>query len=332
MEQKKVNIAALLQGCPKGTRLYSPVCGECELYGLGIEKIKIYAERTNGLPLVFDKHGYLTTEEDVEGNRYANPNGECLLFPSKEVRDWGCFRVKYIVLTDDRERNRKLINLFGKVNNESGKGVLSIKGIDASKIVYLDRLDNCLYDRDNSVKNSEFYDGEYDYILSTGTELKLKEEQPKFKVGDVVKADSDISGNVIGAVESTEHCGYKNDRFKLWVVDGGKAGSIDIPIKDTSRLATPEEITKWNKEVLEPNHLHYSKSKRKIIHWFLPFDRVVVRHFGSAYWHYNLFSDWDTDNVEEHYICIDAEYKYCLPYNDKTAKLIGTTDDYKDEE
>jgi len=58
---------------------------------------------------------------------------------------------------------------------------------------------------------------------------------------------------------------------------------------------------------------------------------VVVRHLAHSHWHCNLFSDWDTDNVEEHYICIDDEYKYCLPYNDKTAKLIGTTDDYEEE-
>lgn len=33
------------------------------------------------------------------------------------------------------------------------------------------------------------------------------------------------------------------------------------------RLADREEIDKWNKEVLEPNHLHYSNYKHKIINW-----------------------------------------------------------------
>jgi len=330
MEQKQVNIAALLQGCPKGTRLYSPICGECEFEEIS-EKILV-------TPIEVEGSDYYVGF-DFEGK--SSPYGECLLFPSRDVRDWGCFRVKYIVLTDDRERNRKLINLFGKVNNESGKGVLSIKGIDASKIVYLDRLDNCLYDRDNSVdKNSEFYDGEYDYILSTGTELKLEEEQPKFKVGDVVKTDSDIFGNVIGAVESTEHCCYENDRFKLWVVDGGKAGPIDIPIDGTSRLATPKEIAKWNKEDLEPNHLHYSKNKRKIEYRFLPGDAVLMRTYreeeapnncdSSMYtWFYTIFSHFDGVNFVN---CDNSDFRYCIPYNERTAKLIGKTGDYKDEE
>lgn len=31
MEQNKINVAALLKDCPKGTKLYSPICGEYEL-------------------------------------------------------------------------------------------------------------------------------------------------------------------------------------------------------------------------------------------------------------------------------------------------------------
>lgn len=29
---KKINIAELLRGCPKGMELYSPLCGDCKLY------------------------------------------------------------------------------------------------------------------------------------------------------------------------------------------------------------------------------------------------------------------------------------------------------------
>jgi len=99
-------------------------------------------------------------------------------------------------------------------------------------------------------------------------------------------------------------------------------------------LATPSEIAKWNKEVLEPNHLHYSKSKRKIIHWFLPFDKVVVKDNKSdrVRWHCAFFDFYNKLHEEYATIGAGAFNKICLPYNDKTVKLIGTTDEYEEEQ
>jgi len=319
MEQGKTNIAALLKDAPKGTKFYSTVCGECEFDGitqLGYIST-LYDNSENCWD--FDKYGYSCDDTDHKG--------ECLLFPSREVRDWGCFRAKYVYgygKNDAEERRIQNIlkSTYGCIETTVYKHY-------PDDIRYIDTVDHCL-----KVAATGYDDAKRDYILSTGTELKLAEEQPKFKVGDVVKVDSGIFSNVIGAVESTKHCGYKNDRFKLWVVDGGKAGSIDIPIEDTSHLATPEEITKWNKEVLEPNRLHYSKSKRKIIHWFLPFDRTVERCKDDdevGEWTVGIFSHYSKENTCYPYRTLCGFANECLPYNERTAKLIGTTDDYEEK-
>ena len=57
-----------------------------------------------------------------------------------------------------------------------------------------------------------------------------------------------------------------------------------------------------------------------------PFDKVIVRCSKADKWSIDFFSY----KVSNGYICTgDAWFGYCLPYNDETAKLIGTTDDYE---
>lgn len=71
------NIAEILKDCPKGTKLYSPFCGECCLYC--VEDGIIRVSDTCGNTYSFYKDGR------------QRPNGERLLFPSRENRDWSTF-------------------------------------------------------------------------------------------------------------------------------------------------------------------------------------------------------------------------------------------------
>ena len=38
-----INIAEILKDCPKGTKLYSPLCGECQLYSVENNIINVMA-------------------------------------------------------------------------------------------------------------------------------------------------------------------------------------------------------------------------------------------------------------------------------------------------
>ena len=84
-----MNIAEILKDSPKGTKLYSPICGECELIGVhercGENSKTIAVKYVSGIDCVaaFDEFG-----------RYINGVGECILFPSKENRDWSTFNIK----------------------------------------------------------------------------------------------------------------------------------------------------------------------------------------------------------------------------------------------
>ena len=77
-----IDLTQILEGCPKGTKFYSSVLGEVEL--LEIKEgypYPIVLRCFNG-----DKM-YIT----VEGRLFPTYDGECILFPSKDQRDWSKF-------------------------------------------------------------------------------------------------------------------------------------------------------------------------------------------------------------------------------------------------
>lgn len=80
-----MNIAKILECCPNGTELYSPVYGKVtleEIINNGQYPIKVITD--DGYVRFYTKEGKLFD------NR---PDGECMLFPSKEQRDWSKFGV-----------------------------------------------------------------------------------------------------------------------------------------------------------------------------------------------------------------------------------------------
>lgn len=57
------------------------------------------------------------------------------------------------------------------------------------------------------------------------------------------------------------------------------------------------------------------------------FDRVLVRDSDSENWMIQLFSHIIEDEAGYPYLCINNPYKYCIPYNDDTKHLVGTTEE-----
>lgn len=74
-----MNILEILKKCPIGTKLYSPICGECKLYN-------IHGNRSFDVLVDFTTFGFL-----YDG-RYTF-KGECCIFPSKDQRDWSKFQI-----------------------------------------------------------------------------------------------------------------------------------------------------------------------------------------------------------------------------------------------
>ena len=81
---KKLNLVEILKDCPKGTKLYSTVFGEVEFEGINdiIGPIIVTTETGNAECFTAD------------GKMYTYYSGDCLLFPSKDQRDWSKFKPK----------------------------------------------------------------------------------------------------------------------------------------------------------------------------------------------------------------------------------------------
>ena len=58
-----------------------------------------------------------------------------------------------------------------------------------------------------------------------------------------------------------------------------------------------------------------------------PFDKVLVRDSGTHYWKCNIFSHIETELHHFPYTTIGGNYSYCIPYNDDTKHLVGTTEE-----
>lgn len=77
---ENIDLTKILEGCPLGTKFYSPIYGEVEFEG------------------IYENSGYIKVREEYgtstfgpDGKSLQREAGECLLFPSRDQRDWSRF-------------------------------------------------------------------------------------------------------------------------------------------------------------------------------------------------------------------------------------------------
>lgn len=87
MTTKNLNLAEILKNVPQGTKLYSPLCGECEL----VARQHVCTEYVIEVQACNDAQSFSFTEN---GYFYKDGKGECLLFPSRDNRDWSTFNTE----------------------------------------------------------------------------------------------------------------------------------------------------------------------------------------------------------------------------------------------
>ena len=108
---ENLNLVEILKDCPKGTKLYSHIVGEVEL--------KCINNDFSYSIVTYCKHANTALSFTKEGLYYLDAvDGECMLFPSKDQRDWSKFKVK------KPKFDPKTLQPFDKVlgrNNKSQK-------------------------------------------------------------------------------------------------------------------------------------------------------------------------------------------------------------------
>ena len=79
---ENLDLMKILEGCPKGTKFYSTTYGTVEFIGFDFSSVYPILMKLESSGV-----GYFTKDGRIFHSYY----GECILFPSKEQRDWSKF-------------------------------------------------------------------------------------------------------------------------------------------------------------------------------------------------------------------------------------------------
>lgn len=332
--ETKLNIAKILKDKPQGTKLYSSACGKCVLKEADDKSLKIsfYSLR----------FGFMTGGEGTFGkNGNLYDDGECIIFPSKEMRDWSKFAWKKgDVLVSNDNTTKVIFNGWKDDTYTLFRGAYALITHNDGKVEF--GSDSLIFETCN-YKGIEVEDAAQCYIncieKRLGGKLNLETleiDKPEFKDGDilcVIANSTDYHYILIYEGQDDEHI-YRYvtmlENHSLII----KKGSYFTKPKDYSiRYATDEEKQQLF-AALEKENKAWDAEKKQIVNlkpkWTpKPFDRVITRVDDDAIWTANIFSHIDQYGE---YVTIGCEsgYPYCLPYNEETAKLIGTTKDVED--
>ncbi len=193
-----------------------------------------------------------------------------------------------------------------------------------------------------AVKNSKGIvyfaeDGRYSTAFDTAECLlfpssKMRDWTKFFKRGDVVYIKEANYVTDYAIFES-----WKNDdytEFNASIFYSSKSGFAERKVCTAKLYTKANDILKAKlitfieqhyKDKYNPDTLQVEPVKPTCP--FKPFDKVLARDDDKHIWRANYFSHYSND-YEYPYCCINGFYRYCIPYNEHTAHLPGTTDPY----
>ena len=125
--------------------------------------------------------------------------------------------------------------------------------------------------------------------------------------GEVEFVDCDNLYQIIVAKESKYYCFTSKGVF---IFNGIKYNTGECS------LFPSEDQRNWSKFKLK-----FDPSTLK------PFDKVLVRDDSLECWEAQLFSHIIKDENHFPYVCTNDSNRYCIPYNDDTKHLVGTTEE-----
>lgn len=303
--KEKINIADILKDKPVGLKFYSNTFGYISFNGVHKDKVYFFSEDTNA--------------HSVKPNGKMYDGGECIIFPSKEMRDWEKFSWKKgdVLISDCG-----FMCIFKEWASD-----------DYTKFngCYFDGMPNTETAKYSKVDNNIAYGYIRDIENKCGGKLNLEtleiEKQTKFKDGDIV-CISGMGYLAYGIVKSIDNSSKKleyyvlNDMSTLKFEDWLSFEDKHIqPITETQQIilfdALKEEGKAWDAE------------KKQIVdikkeHQFKPFEKVLVRDSIDDVWRASFFSHIKENDGR--YVTTCVTWKFCIPYIGNES-LLGTTKD-----
>ena len=316
--ETEINIVEILKDKPQGTKLYSSACGKCKLEEVDDKSFKISFYNSK-FGFMNGGEGYL----DKNGKLYDD--GECIIFPSKEMRDWSKFAWKKgDVLINScgfqcifKEWASDDYTMFNGCYSNSRDGYEDVSNAETAKF---DKLDNNIaygYVREIERKLGG--------ILNLET-LEIEKTQPEFKDGDIVVYGESVAICRRFYKHTLSFYVSLNEMFGLLFAD-------EVESSEEYRFATEEE-KKQLFSALEKECKAWDAEKKQIINLtpkveMKPFDKVLVRDAVDEVWNIDLFGCIRNEFPKFLYSCMHGVWKFCIPYNENTKHLLGTTDEWE---
>lgn len=328
--ETEINIVEILKDKPQGTKLYSSACGKCRLEEVDDKSFKISFYNSK-FGLMNGGEGYL----DKNGKLYDD--GECVVFPSKEMRDWSKFAWK---------KGDVL------VSNDGGTEVIFDKWYDDTYTNFYGRHYLNSEEKNNVKYNETFLCTTERYALedknAAKTYLKTIEERlggklnletweiekPKFKNGDIVALVVQKCTHIaIFQSRQGAYIGFhavlcQNDEILLEEPFREDVGDIEL------RLATDSEKQQLFDALAKEGKV-WDAEKKQIVDLskkceFKPMDWCLMRDIrGEECFAWSLCQFAYQLKRGKYEAVGGMRFDECIPYNEETAHLLGTTDEWK---
>lgn len=274
--------------------------------------------------------GYL----DKNGKLYDD--GECVVFPSKEMRDWEKFSWKKgdVLISDCG-----LVCIFKEWASDD---YTRFNGC------YFDGMPNAETAKYSKLDNNTAYGYIREIENRCGGKLNIEtlkiEKQTEFKDGDVVVTDavpslyySKCIFILKGDFNTGESCA---NSYIFYNIDNNDFcfDVLDTEIRDRNiHLATEEEKLILF-DALAKKGKAWDAEKKLVVDLktkveLKPFDKVLCRNSKDDTWEADFFARLTRKEIDYtqsgKYLCVGDLWMYCIPYYEETAHLLGTTDDWE---
>lgn len=311
--EEKINITEILKDKALGTKLWSSLFGD------------VYFNSASA-NLVTVSHHKALAKFWRNAKLYDYDEAEPTLFPSKEMRDWSKFAWKKGDVLVSMEGSKILFDKWA--NEDYTKFLGKIKLLGNSHC-----YDTANYSLASKEEALEFIKSVEEINNGKLNLETLRIEKSEFKDGDILSCDEDTYTKHTTLILHKNGCVVES---LVSLIRHYNLVESREPINEVllSRLYPAREDEKKELfDALAKEGKRWDSEKKQIVDLKLkwtpkPFDKVIVRCSKADNWSIDFFSY----KVSNGYICTgDAWFKYCLPYNDETAHLLGTTDEWKED-
>ena len=326
--EEKINIVEILKDKPQGTKLYSSACGKCKLEEVDDKSFKISFYNSK-FGFMNGGEGYL----DKNGKLYDD--GECVVFPSKEMRDWSKFAWKKgdILLSKDND----VYIIFEKFEDDA---YTRFKG----KHYLWKECDEEDYSKEETKMLTSVFEKANDYEAQSYIKtiekklggkfnretLEVEKPHPEFKDGDIITITPQIGNNLIFIFRAEDVGKYYCHAYldgNIAIVNDDSYCQKDVC---TARPSTEEEQKQFF-DALAKNGKAWDAEKKEVVDikkelQFKPFEKVLVRDSYDDMWRASFFSHIKEDDGK--YVTTCLVWKICIPY-EGNEHLLGTTDNFE---